>query len=179
MCTQKKYLCSIELFEIELFHRLTVRKQKIILKLNWIVWNFYQNDLLQHQMIGKRFMRCKSTNQSINSISINKFDHSWKWLKTKLKIFEILKVLDNFLVDLIHNYVALFVNKKILKTKVIILKVFILSFLTEQYTMWHNHKATFWVKTFLIHSLLIHYFLFVFVFFCFFLLLNFCFLFSF
>ena len=47
------YLCSTELFEMELFWHLTVWKQKTILILNWIVWNrtvyMYKNELMCHK----------------------------------------------------------------------------------------------------------------------------------
>ena len=33
-----------KLFEIELFWPVTMYKEKTVILLNWIVWNFYQND---------------------------------------------------------------------------------------------------------------------------------------
>ena len=70
-------MCEIDLFWylncvfmlnlIELFSYLTVCKQKTILILNWIVWNFYQNDLIRKRLIGRK---TKQPNNQLSSQTI-------------------------------------------------------------------------------------------------------------
>ena len=50
---------------------LTVCKQKTVLILNWIVWNFYKNNLIYHWMTQKQLICCKTTNQSTNHLILS------------------------------------------------------------------------------------------------------------
>ena len=59
------------MLKIELFWYLTVSKHKTVLIQNWIVWNFYQTDLIRRWMSRKGWYTIKTTttNQPTNHLS--------------------------------------------------------------------------------------------------------------